>query len=239
MKILATFVILLLTQPMGFASMVTVESYTDNAGYYWCTFSRGDEDRFYNLGSNGSGGIKLKIEGLTSITTPPDWSYTDTSGILDGWIQFNANDPLWLLETNIVTLGFSSMLTNSTIYDSNPWTAMTTNLPHLMGQIGGVIYDTEHNPVSGDSELFTFIGPLITPRPTTTSLVIVAANTVGDIHSITVSNGAPRYPVIIQQCTDLVKSNWRYVTIIETSNTNSINYGGDGHETSVFYRLYQ
>ena len=222
----------------SFASMMNVESYTDGNGQFWYTFSRGDDNWFYNLGTNGYGGITLKIEGLTSISCPSNWTYSHEPGKA---IHFNAIDSMWILDTNTVTLSVSSELTNIIKYTANPNITYypLENLPYSMGYISGTAVDAEHNAVSGSIELFSFIGPSAMPQPSSTSLVLTASSMNNVFPRLSISNGATNFPVYILRTTNLIDTNWKYVTHFFTSSTNWTDLSATDRWATFYYKMLQ
>ena len=241
MKYYPVILWLILFHTASHAAMVTVESNTDGNGNYWYTFSRGDENLFYNLGTNGVGGISMRIEGLTSVSCPSNWSYLYQSGLNEGRVGFSANDSEWILDTNTVTLGFSSSYTNTIKYTANPSITYypINTLPYSLGIISGKAVDTNHITVTGEAEYFSIIGPSAMPQPSTTSLVFTASSMNNVFPRLSISNGATNFPVYILRTSNLIVPNWKYVTHILTSSTNWTDLSTTNSWPTVYYKLLQ
>ena len=241
MKTYAFIIVYVLISTAGLASMVNVDSYTDGNGNYWYTFSRGDEELFYDLGTNGGGGISVRIEGLTSVSCPSNWSYVYQSGLNDGRVGFSANDSEWILDTNTVTLGFSSSYTNTIKYTANPSITYypINTLPYSLGIIAGRAVDTNHITVTGEAEYFSIIGPSAMPQPSTTSLVFTASSMNNVFPRLSISNGATNFPVYILRTSNLTDPNWKYMTNILTSSTNWTDLSPTKSWPTIYYKLMQ
>ena len=223
------------------ASMVNVESYSDGSGIFSYTFSRGDENLFYDLGADGGGGISLRIEGLISVSCPSDWSYEYETGLKDGRIHFKANVSSWILDTNTISISISSVLTNSIKYSANPSITYYPiyTLPYSMGVIGGKAVDSDHNIITGEAEYFSIIGPSAMPQPSSSSLVLTASSMNNVFPRLSISNGATNFPVYILRTTNLIDPNWKYVTHFFTSTTNWTDLSATDRWTTLYYKMMQ
>lgn len=158
------------------ADLITVSSLTDGNGMFSYTFSPGDEQLFYNMGASGSGGVRMILEGVQSVTVPDGWEYVVLDEpFFEGWYRFRSTEPTFILDSGSVTISIVSIYTNSAEYSGDPNYVYPPDhsIPFCMGIAGGQIANEAHEIISGGSEYFTFIGPASVPEPTSALLLMI------------------------------------------------------------------
>lgn len=135
---------------------VTVESYTDENGYFSWTFTRGTNDYLWGL-SEDSHGIWVPTVAVQNVSDPPGWQ-SQIGGYVN-WTYTNAGT--WFIENEAITFSYQSEVAEPIV---------------ASGFLVGDLFNLDHSPVPASGyEWFTALMPIPEPPPSLFALLVFAA----------------------------------------------------------------
>jgi hypothetical protein len=145
--------------------MLTVDSFTDESGFYSYTFTDGSSSElFWGLPADIGGSIGIQSYGLEWVVDPAGWESTvDALGM----ISWRYTDDTWHIRDTPVTFSYQSSISEYTI---NP----------LGGHVVGFAYDADYNSQAVGYGSFDLLAPV--PEPSVISLYALGIVFLGWIH---------------------------------------------------------
>ena len=148
-------------------SMISVDSFTDESGFYSYTFTGGTSSEIFWGFSDRLGLINIQSYGLESVVDPTGWESTVNPS---GLITWSYNSDTWHMRDSPVTFAYQSSIDQYAMYPE-------------AGNIAASVYDSDYN--GGNIvgvQTFDHLAPV--PEPSTVLLYILGAALLGTIRKM-------------------------------------------------------